>query len=231
MKAALEVAAGASYAGARTMVTMKQVGLNVASDPLMSLAYVGIKGGMVVVVGRSGPISSQTEQDTPRSACIPSCPCSTPPHPRRRTPWSQTRSGSPRSTARRLFCAPPPASATGTRPLLSRRKNGAHAEGFVKGDSRWVIFPRTSFLNHQKIEARNAALSSALSRYPKNAVTGAGRKGVAAGGVSYAYPWTRSAIRRRKCSRWPRLSPFPTSLRSLFWRGWTKCSCWRSSIP
>lgn len=48
-KAALEVAAGASYAGARTLVTMKQVGLNVASDPLMSLAYVGVKGGMVIV--------------------------------------------------------------------------------------------------------------------------------------------------------------------------------------
>ena len=46
-KAALEVAAGASYAGARTMVTMKQVGLNVASDPLMCLAYIGVKGGMV----------------------------------------------------------------------------------------------------------------------------------------------------------------------------------------
>ena len=44
-KAAMEVAASASYSGARTLVTMKQVGLNVASDPLMSLAYVGIKGG------------------------------------------------------------------------------------------------------------------------------------------------------------------------------------------
>ena len=44
-KAAMEVAAGAAYAGMRTMVTMKQVGLNVASDPLMSLAYVGVKGG------------------------------------------------------------------------------------------------------------------------------------------------------------------------------------------
>ena len=49
-KAALEVAAGAAYAGARTLVTMKQVGLNVASDPLMSLAYIGVKGGMVVLV-------------------------------------------------------------------------------------------------------------------------------------------------------------------------------------
>ena len=62
-KAALEVAAGASYAGARTLVTMKQVGLNVASDPLMSLAYVGVKGGMVIVSADDpGPISSQTEQ-------------------------------------------------------------------------------------------------------------------------------------------------------------------------
>ena len=64
-KVALEVAAGAAYAGARTMVTMKQVGLNVASDPLMSLVYVGVKGGMVLVVADDpGPISSQTEQDT-----------------------------------------------------------------------------------------------------------------------------------------------------------------------
>ena len=47
-KAALEVAAGAAYAGARALVTMKQVGLNVASDPLMSLSYIGVKGGMVV---------------------------------------------------------------------------------------------------------------------------------------------------------------------------------------
>ena len=45
-KAAMEVAAGAAYAGARSLVTMKQVGLNVASDPLMCVNYIGIKGGM-----------------------------------------------------------------------------------------------------------------------------------------------------------------------------------------
>ena len=64
-KAGLEMAAGASLAGARSLVTMKQVGLNVASDPLMSLEYIGVKGGMVIVVADDpGPISSQTEQDT-----------------------------------------------------------------------------------------------------------------------------------------------------------------------
>ena len=64
-KSAMEAAAGAAYTGTRCMVTMKQVGLNVASDPLMSLAYIGVKGGMVIVAADDpGPISSQTEQDT-----------------------------------------------------------------------------------------------------------------------------------------------------------------------
>ena len=68
-KAAMEVAASASYSGARTLVTMKQVGLNVASDPLMSLAYVGIKGGMVIVsAGRS--ISVWTRRRCSRAAGI-----------------------------------------------------------------------------------------------------------------------------------------------------------------
>ena len=64
-KAALEVAAAAAYSGVRGLVTMKQMGLNVASDPLMSVAYVGVKGGLVVVSADDpGPISSQTEQDS-----------------------------------------------------------------------------------------------------------------------------------------------------------------------
>lgn len=64
-KTAMEVAAGAAVAGSRALVTMKQVGLNVASDPLMCINYVGIKGGLVVLCADDpGPISSQTEQDT-----------------------------------------------------------------------------------------------------------------------------------------------------------------------
>ena len=74
-KAALELLAGASYAGARTLFTCKQVGLNVASDALMSLNYVGVKGGMVLYVADDpGPISSQTEQDTRRFAAFAKVP-------------------------------------------------------------------------------------------------------------------------------------------------------------
>jgi len=75
-KVALEAAAGASVAGARTLVTMKLVGLNVAADPLMTLSYIGVKGGMVVVVADDpGQDSSQTEQDTRHYARLAKVPC------------------------------------------------------------------------------------------------------------------------------------------------------------
>jgi indolepyruvate ferredoxin oxidoreductase alpha subunit len=64
-KVAFEVAAAASCAGARTLVTMKHVGLNVAADPLMTLSYLGVEGGMVIIVADDpGMHSSQNEQDT-----------------------------------------------------------------------------------------------------------------------------------------------------------------------
>jgi indolepyruvate ferredoxin oxidoreductase alpha subunit len=63
-KVALEVASGASYGGARTLVAMKHVGLNVAADPFMTLSYTGINAGLVVVSADDpGMYSSQNEQD------------------------------------------------------------------------------------------------------------------------------------------------------------------------
>ena len=64
-KVALEVAAGASMGGARSFVTMKHVGVNVASDPLMTLAYTGVGAGLVLwVADDPGMHSSQNEQDS-----------------------------------------------------------------------------------------------------------------------------------------------------------------------
>ena len=65
-KIAFEIAYAGSMSGLRTSVSMKQVGLNVASDPLMSAAYMGVKGGFVIISADDpGPHSSQTEQDRP----------------------------------------------------------------------------------------------------------------------------------------------------------------------
>lgn len=63
-KVALEVALGASFAGARALATMKHVGLNVAADPLFTAAYTGVKGGLVIVTADDPEMhSSQNEQD------------------------------------------------------------------------------------------------------------------------------------------------------------------------
>ena len=63
-KVALEVASGASIGGARSLVAMKHVGLNVAADPLFTMAYEGVNGGLVVVTAdEPGLHSSQNAQD------------------------------------------------------------------------------------------------------------------------------------------------------------------------
>ena len=63
-KVALEVGFGASLAGARVLVTMKHVGLNVAADPFMTMSYTGVNGGLVLITADDpGMYSSQNEQD------------------------------------------------------------------------------------------------------------------------------------------------------------------------
>ncbi|MEI6916204.1 MAG: indolepyruvate ferredoxin oxidoreductase subunit alpha, partial [Armatimonadota bacterium] len=63
-KVAMEVAIGASFAGARALTAMKHVGLNVAADPLMTISYVGVTGGLVIISADDpGMHSSQNEQD------------------------------------------------------------------------------------------------------------------------------------------------------------------------
>lgn len=189
-KAAMEVGAGAAYAGARTLVTMKQVGLNVASDPLMSLAYVGVKGGMVIVSADDpGPISSQTEQDTRHFAQFSKLPVFDP--------------SSPEEAYLMIADAFEYSEKYQTPVLFRPTTRICHAcvsiellpkievpkpEGFIKDTMRWVIFPRLSYQNHIKIEARNVELSEVFSSYPMNRLRkGSGRKGVVSGGVSYAY--------------------------------------------
>ncbi len=68
-KVAMEVAIGAAYAGARAIVTMKHVGLNVAADPLFTVAYTGVSGALIIVSADDpGLASSQNEQDNRRYA-------------------------------------------------------------------------------------------------------------------------------------------------------------------
>jgi indolepyruvate ferredoxin oxidoreductase alpha subunit len=82
-KVAFEIAYAGAMTGLRTAVSMKQVGLNVASDPLMSAAYMGTPGGFVVISADDpGPHSSQTEQDSRMMAMMAKIPVLDPDSPR-----------------------------------------------------------------------------------------------------------------------------------------------------
>lgn len=188
-KSALEVAAGASYSGARTLVTMKQVGLNVASDPLMSLAYVGVKGAMVIVSADDpGPISSQTEQDTRHFAQFSKLPVFDPSSPEEAYLMIQDaftyseKYNTPvlfRPTTR--VCHACASIEFVEKPYINK------PEGFIKDTKRWVIFPRSSYLNHIKLEERVPVLSDDFSSYRFNTLSGSGKKGIVSSGISYAY--------------------------------------------
>ena len=188
-KAALEVAAGASFAGARSLVTMKQVGLNVATDPLMSLAYVGIKGGMVIVSADDpGPISSQTEQDTRTFAKFSKLTVFDPCSPEEAYEMIQDAFAHSERYSMPVLLRPTTRVCHGCALVETGGDSVDHKpEGFIKDTSRWVIFPRSSYLNHLKIEKRNTELSSLLSSYEKNRIEGSGRRAIATGGISYVY--------------------------------------------
>jgi indolepyruvate ferredoxin oxidoreductase alpha subunit len=82
-KVAFEVALAASWTGLRSAVAMKQVGLNVAADPLFSSAYTGIQGGFIIIPADDpGPLSSQTEQDSRLLALSAKIPVFDPSSPR-----------------------------------------------------------------------------------------------------------------------------------------------------
>lgn len=196
-KAGLEVAAGAAYSGARTLVTMKQVGLNVAADPLMSLAYIGVKGGMVIVVADDpGPISSQTEQDTRTFAMFSKVPVFDPSTVAEAYVMVQEAFAFSEKYHTPVFLRPTTRidHAYEAIEVKDEAEYAKHAyEGFVKDASKWVIFPKLSLRSHAAIEARNAELSKVLSEYPRNKILpGAGqlgklRKGIATHGVSSMY--------------------------------------------
>ena len=188
-KAALEVAAGAALAGARAMVTMKQVGLNVASDPLMSLNYLGVEGGalVVLVADDPGPISSQTEQDTRHFGRYARIPVFDPQTPEQAYQMAKDALACSEKWKRPVILRPttrvchscasvaaePPAAPRGVR-------------GFAKSE-KWVIFPRLAYAAKERLVVEEEALAEEFSRYAGNRLYGEGRLGIAMGGVAAAY--------------------------------------------
>lgn len=190
-KVALEVAAGASYAGARVMVTMKQVGLNVASDPLMSLAYIGIKGGMVLVVADDpGPHSSQTEQDTRKFAQFAKLPVLDPATPAEAREMAKYAFGLSEKLLLPVILRPTTRTCHACQDVevLDHIEPAAAPPGFEK-DPKWVIFPSLTAKKHPWLNNQQEAARNIFEEAPFNQliINNNSEVGIIASGVSYNY--------------------------------------------
>ena len=233
-KAALELGAGAAYCGARSMVTMKQVGLNVASDPLMSLAYIGVKGGMVILVADDpGPISSQTEQDTRSFAAYSKLPCFDPSSVQEAYDMIGDAFAYSEKYHTPVLFRPTTRVCHGYASITVKDKDEYAVnkpEGFVKDSSKWVIFPRLSYQAHINIEARNVELQQVFSQYPHNVLTPAKdagcKKGIVSHGISETY--VQEALAGKDAPRLLKIAtpfPFPEALAVEFLQGLDEVLC------
>lgn len=189
-KVAFEVAVAASLAGARSIVTMKHVGLNVAADPLMTFSYIGAVGGFVACVADDpGMHSSQNEQDTRHFARFAKIPIFEPAN-------SQE--------AKELMHHALEISEKFKVPVILRSTTRvSHSRGVVELEPRIPVKDKPAFESDPKkytplpawgrpmrirVEERLAELSQAASKFSLNRIEWNDRKlGIVAPGIAYSY--------------------------------------------
>jgi len=188
-KVALEVAAGAAVSGLRTMVTMKHVGLNVAADPLMTLAYVGVKGGLVIVNADDPSLfSSQNEQDNRYYARLSGLPLLEPVNVQEMKDFTALAFDLSeelelpvilRTTTRLNHIR-------GGVKLGALRSVRAKAT-FQKNPMHYVAVPAVARRLHQELVAKSEKILHKSETSPCNEIIGRGEWGIVANGVSMNY--------------------------------------------
>ena len=188
-KVALEVAAGASISGVRSMACMKHVGLNVASDPLYTLAYTGVNGGLVIVVADDpGIASSQNEQDTRMIARSAHLPVVEP---------------SDSGEAKEFFKYAFELSEAYDTPVIFRTTTKlSHSQSVVDLGERavpedkvyerqvpkYVMMPASAIGRHKVVEARENKMAEDASAFPINKIEWGDKKiGFITSGIPYQY--------------------------------------------
>lgn len=189
-KVAMEVAAAAAAAGVRSLTCMKHVGMNVASDVMMSLAYVGVRGGMVIVCADDPSIhSSQNEQDNRFYGRMSFLPILEPSSPQEA--MDLTKKAFELSEAMEL----PVILRTTTRTAHVRGpvRIGCLSESkkepgrFQKDALRWVLVPGTARLRRRVLLERFEQARSISDSFDLNEITGTGDMGIVTSGVSHGY--------------------------------------------
>ena len=211
-KVATEVAIRASVSGVRSMACMKHVGLNVAADPLYTVSYMGVNGGLVVIVADDpGLYSSQNEQDTRMVARAAQVPVLEP---------------SDSMEAKEFMKLAYEISENFDRPVVFRTTTRlAHSQGLVelcdrvepedkpyeKDIRKNVMMPGNAKLRHIEIEKRNLELAEAANTMAINKVEMNNTKiGVITSGIPYQY--VKEAIPNASVLKLGMVNPLPKKL-------------------
>ncbi len=211
-KVATEVAVGASLAGTRAMSCMKHVGFNVAADPAYSVSYMGVNGGLVIVVADDpGLYSSQNEQDTRMVARAAKLPVVEP---------------SDSAEAKEFLKMAFELSEQFDRPVVYRTTTRlAHSQGIVelgerqvpedkpyeKNIQKNVMMPVNAKLRHVEIEKRNEELAQAANELPMNRVEmNDTRIGVITSGIPYQY--VKEALPEASVCKLGLVNPLPKKM-------------------
>lgn len=211
-KVATEVAIGASVAGVRAMSCMKHVGFNVAADPAYTVSYMGVNGGLVIVVADDpGLYSSQNEQDTRMVARAAQLPVLEP-----------SDSFEAKEFMKQAF----ELSEQFDRPFVFRTTTRlAHSQGVVeledreevkdkpyeKDVRRTVMMPANAKLRHIEIEKRNLELMEAANTLSVNRVEMNDTKiGVITSGIPYQY--VKEALPEASVLKLGMVNPLPRRL-------------------
>lgn len=211
-KVATEVAIGASVAGVRAMSCMKHVGFNVAADPAYTVSYMGVNGGLMIVVADDpGLYSSQNEQDTRMVARAAQLPVLEP---------------SDSAEAKDFVKVAFELSEKYDRPFVYRTTTRlAHSQGivelhereqvedkpYVKDIKKTVMMPGNAKLRHVEIEKRNLELAEAANTLPINRVEmNDTRIGVITSGIPYQY--VKEALPEASVLKLGMVNPLPRKL-------------------
>ncbi len=173
-KVAFETALSISYSGGRAAVSMKQVGLNVACDPLMSSAYIGVKGGFLVISADDpGPHSSQTEQDSRMMAMMAKVPVLDPSTPEEAKEMVEVAFQISEAYELPVMIRPT------TRVCHSRQgitigtaRPPVLPSGFAKDPQRWAATPRYRLILHRQLNEKIAAVTGKYGPYSFHKILG-----------------------------------------------------------
>lgn len=190
-KVALEVAIGASLAGARAIVTMKHVGLNVAADPLFTLSYIGVNGGLVIVTADDpNAHSSQNEQDNRNYAKFAKIPMLEPSDSQESMEFTEIAFEISEKYDTPILLRPTTrvCHSKGIVKDNNKEKNNKFISGFVKNIKKYVMIPAFARERHIEIEKIIQKISDDCNNFDINKIEINSKEfGFITSGICYQY--------------------------------------------